>query len=70
MPIRTCRGCRRKAAKHELSRFVVEQGCLVEKSHEGGYGFYCCPDQTCRDKMQMKLLKQKIVRADKVRGRE
>ncbi|MCL7487277.1 MAG: DUF448 domain-containing protein [Desulfobulbaceae bacterium] len=76
VPIRTCRSCRRKAPKHELSRFVLEHGRLVDddqgqgQGQGRGYGFYCCPDTACRTMIYKKLRKQKIVRADKERGRE
>ncbi|HER62938.1 MAG TPA: DUF448 domain-containing protein [Desulfobacteraceae bacterium] len=65
VPIRTCRSCRRKAPKHELSRFVLEHGRLVDDDQGRGYGFYCCPRNACRTMIDKKLRKQKIVRADK-----
>ncbi len=70
MPIRTCKGCGKKALKFELSRFVLEKGYLVKNDQGKGYGFYCCPDGDCRARFYKKLRKQKIVRADKERLRE
>lgn len=69
VPIRTCRSCGKRTSKDKLNRFTLDQGALVE-SQEDGYGLYCCLDTECRTKIEKKLRKQKIVRADKERGQE
>lgn len=69
VPTRTCKSCGKRTSKDKLNRFVLEQGFLVEGQGDG-YGFYCCPETECRIKIEKKLRKQKIVRADKERRRE
>ncbi|GAB4340494.1 MAG: hypothetical protein Kow0089_14250 [Desulfobulbaceae bacterium] len=59
VPIRTCRGCGKKAPKSELVRFVLDQGRLVEDDRGRGYGVYCCPAEVCRDKARTRIRKHK-----------
>ena len=68
VPVRTCLGCRKKAPGHELRRFVLREGRLVEDTTGTGYGLYCCPGEECWTKLLKKLRKQIVVRADKEDG--
>ncbi|QQG65498.1 DUF448 domain-containing protein [Desulfobulbus oligotrophicus] len=53
MPVRTCRGCGRKASRATLLRFVLVEGCLVEDQQAvlTGRGIYCCNDPVCRARL-------------------
>lgn len=53
-PERTCLACRRKTAKQELLRFVINKG-LVVPDYEGrgaGRGAYCCRNDECFKKFR------------------
>ncbi|XOF32384.1 MAG: YlxR family protein [Candidatus Electrothrix sp. YB6] len=56
VPVRTCRGCGRKAAKNELIRLVWYKGALHEDtdSRMPGRGAYCCRDGQCRNRLKKK----------------
>jgi predicted RNA-binding protein YlxR (DUF448 family) len=46
-PVRTCAGCGRKAAKHELVRFVARGGELAQSQRGPGRGVYTCRRLSC-----------------------
>ena len=46
-PIRTCAGCGRKEAKHELVRFVACDGTLTPSKRGPGRGVYTCRRLSC-----------------------
>ena len=46
-PTRTCAGCGRKAAKHELVRFVASNGVLARSQKGAGRGVYTCTRLSC-----------------------
>ena len=46
-PVRTCAGCGRKAAKHELVRFVAVDGLLTPSERGPGRGVYTCRRLSC-----------------------
>ncbi|MCI5218818.1 MAG: DUF448 domain-containing protein [Candidatus Electrothrix sp. LOE2] len=54
VPIRTCKGCGRKAEKSELVRLVWCEGALQEDSdgRMPGRGVYSCRDEQCRNRME------------------
>jgi predicted RNA-binding protein YlxR (DUF448 family) len=48
VPIRTCAGCGRRAAKGELVRFVARHGVLASAGeHEPGRSAYTCRRLQC-----------------------
>ena len=69
IPVRACKGCGKKAPKKSLIRFVTEPGEL-KNDQNSGYGLYCCPEEACRERLQIRFKKQKLIRADKRRARE
>ena len=62
VPMRTCRGCGRKAPKAELTRFVLRKGLLHEDTGKRmvGRGAYCCANVACRNRFEKsnKMLKR------------
>ncbi|HEB49823.1 MAG TPA: YlxR family protein [Desulfobulbus sp.] len=62
VPIRTCRGCGRKAPKQELIRLVLRQGRVIEDPEQtmDGRGAYCCADETCRQRFMRNRKLQKL----------
>jgi predicted RNA-binding protein YlxR (DUF448 family) len=46
-PVRTCAGCGRKAPKHELVRFVADNGLLTASAEGPGRGVYTCRRLSC-----------------------
>ncbi|MCI5156912.1 MAG: DUF448 domain-containing protein [Candidatus Electrothrix sp. AUS1_2] len=61
VPIRTCRGCGRKAEKSELIRLVWCEDSLQEDSdgRMSGRGVYVCRNKQCRSRLAKK---KKILR--------
>ncbi|MCI5141163.1 MAG: DUF448 domain-containing protein [Candidatus Electrothrix sp. ATG1] len=62
VPIRTCKGCGRKAGKNELVRLVWREGALLEDldGRMSGRGLYSCRDEQCRNRLtrQKKMLRR------------
>lgn len=50
-PVRTCVGCRRRAAKNDLLRIAVVEGVIVldQRGTLAGRGAYLHPDSGCLD---------------------
>ncbi len=46
-PTRTCAGCGRRTAKHELLRFVARKGVLRPSQAGAGRGVYTCRRLAC-----------------------
>ncbi|HEY7380811.1 MAG TPA: YlxR family protein [Gaiella sp.] len=46
-PVRTCAGCGRKAAQHELYRFAAVEGRLTAGARLPGRGVYTCRRLAC-----------------------
>jgi len=59
VPLRTCKGCGRKAPRHELWRLSLDQGMLVagEKGQFPGKGIYSCRETACRERLSAKIEK-------------
>ncbi|MCW5212209.1 YlxR family protein [Desulfobulbus sp. TB] len=53
VPIRTCKGCGRKAPKSELIRLVWHEGALQEdlNGRMSGRGMYICNRERCRNRL-------------------
>ncbi|MCI5113880.1 MAG: YlxR family protein [Candidatus Electrothrix sp. AW2] len=53
VPIRTCKGCGRKAKKSELIRLVWREGGLQEDldGRMSGRGVYICNREQCRNRL-------------------
>jgi predicted RNA-binding protein YlxR (DUF448 family) len=65
-PVRTCVGCRRKAAKSELVRLVWRQGVVVDPAQrEPGRGAYLHPGPDC---LTQALRRRTLGRALRVTG--
>jgi predicted RNA-binding protein YlxR (DUF448 family) len=48
VPLRTCLGCRRKAAQRDLVRLLVDQGqVVVDPRRSGGRGAWLHPEREC-----------------------
>ena len=62
VPVRTCRGCGRRAPQAELVRLTLFDGALVEDSDRElpGRGVYCCTAEQCRMRLEKnkKMLKR------------
>ena len=62
VPVRTCRGCGRKAPQVELVRLVMQEGALKEDPgrRESGRGVYVCNNELCRTRLERnkKLLRR------------
>lgn len=57
VPVRTCRGCRKKFAKHELTRFVLAEGNVPVEDKKmilPGRGYYVCTEAACLEIWQRK----------------
>ena len=54
VPIRTCRGCGRKAQQVEFVRLVMLDGRMVEDPDRSlpGRGVYCCKNEQCRLRLE------------------
>ncbi|MCW5203004.1 DUF448 domain-containing protein [Desulfobulbus sp. US2] len=68
IPIRTCKGCGRKAEKNELVRLVWCEGALQEDLDGimSGRGVYSCKDEQCRNRLAKK--KKMLRRAFRLHG--
>ncbi|PIE57156.1 MAG: hypothetical protein CSA34_00350 [Desulfobulbus propionicus] len=57
-----CRGCGRRAPRHELERYVWGQGEVLRDVNLvlPGRGVYCCKDEACRTRLlrNTKVLKR------------
>ncbi|XCN72608.1 MAG: DUF448 domain-containing protein [Candidatus Electrothrix aestuarii] len=65
VPIRTCKGCGRKAEKSELIRLVWCEGSLQEDlgSRMSGRGVYTCRNKQCRSRLaKKKNILRRIIR--------
>jgi uncharacterized protein len=66
-PVRTCVGCRRRAAKHELLRVVAGEGELVPDptGRAPGRGAHLHPTSTC---LELALRRRAFGRALRITG--
>lgn len=72
IPIRMCVICRRRFAKKQLSRHILDCAGLLkfdERKEMPGRGWYCCTDPLCREKFEKFKPKLKIHKSGKATGK-
>jgi predicted RNA-binding protein YlxR (DUF448 family) len=64
-PVRTCAGCRRRAPKRELVRFVSAGGVLTHDrtGRAPGRGVYTCAEPACFERARQRRAFARALRA-------
>ena len=63
VPVRTCAGCGRRAAKSELLRFRAEEGRLVAAARGPGRGAYTCRRLACFERARSRRAFNRTLRS-------
>lgn len=63
VPERMCVACKSKKEKHNLLRYVIQEGNVVldNKKHISGRGFYLCNQITCVDLLKKKRILNRVL---------